>query len=146
MNLKLIDFGFASSKSNDNLSEYLGTPAYMAPEIKKGLEYKGSEVDIFSLAVVLFVIVRGIFPFVEAKENNYWWKLLKNGQYETYFSKIDKKSKLSPEFRDLIINMLAEDGSRRPTIAKIREHPWLDGGNKDCQEIKNQLKAALAQK
>ena len=116
MNIRLIDFGFASYENNDNLSNYLGTPAYMAPEIKKGIQYKGTEVDIFSLAVVLFVIVRGIFPFVEAKENNYWWKLLKNGQIDTYFSKIDKKGKLSDEFRDLIISMLSEEGSERPTI------------------------------
>ena len=35
MNLKLIDFGFASYQNNDKLENYLGTPAYMAPEIKK---------------------------------------------------------------------------------------------------------------
>ena len=79
MNIRLIDFGFASYENNNSLSGHMGTPAYMAPEIKKGLEYKGSEIDVFSLAVVLFVIVRGIFPFFEAKENNYWWKLLKSG-------------------------------------------------------------------
>ena len=79
MNVRLLDFGFASHQNNNNLKNYLGTPAYMAPEIKQGLEYKGTEVDVFSLGVVLFIIVRGLFPFTEAKENNYWWKLIKSG-------------------------------------------------------------------
>ena len=38
---KLIDFGFASYENNDKLTNYCGTPAYMAPEIKKGLEQNG---------------------------------------------------------------------------------------------------------
>ena len=38
---KLIDFGFASYEDNDKLTNYCGTPAYMAPEIKKGLEQNG---------------------------------------------------------------------------------------------------------
>ena len=120
MNIKILDFGFASYQNNDELTSYLGTPAYMAPEIRKGLEYKGSEVDIFALGVVMFIVVRGLFPFTEARENNYWWKLLKSGQIETYFSKIDKDNKLSPQFRDLIISMIAEEGSNRPTIAEIK--------------------------
>ena len=79
MNIRLIDFGFASYENNDDLSGHMGTPAYMAPEIKKGVNYKGTQVDIFSLAVVLFVIVRGIFPFKEAKDTNIWWRLLQTG-------------------------------------------------------------------
>jgi len=79
MNIRLLDFGFASYQNNDQLTSYLGTPAYMAPEIKNGLEYKGAETDIFALAVVMFIVVRGLFPFTEARENNYWWKLIKSG-------------------------------------------------------------------
>ena len=116
MNVRLLDFGFASSQNNDELNCYCGTPAYMAPEIKKGLVYKGREVDIFSLGVVLFIIVRGLFPFTEAKDKDYWYKLIKTGQIGTYFSKIDKNNTLSPEFRDLVISIYAEEGSERPTI------------------------------
>ena len=35
----------------------------MAPEIRKGKEYNGKEIDIFSVGVVLFSLVRGLFPF-----------------------------------------------------------------------------------
>lgn len=38
MNIKIIDFGFASEKI-DNLTQYLGTKTYMAPEIKLRKSY-----------------------------------------------------------------------------------------------------------
>lgn len=33
-NMKLIDFGFSSSKNISNMKSYKGTMSYMAPEIK----------------------------------------------------------------------------------------------------------------
>ena len=38
-NVKLADFGFASSKQIDCLKSYRGTFTYMAPEIKEGKQY-----------------------------------------------------------------------------------------------------------
>lgn len=35
----------------------------MAPEIKEGKIYDGQKVDMFSVGVILFIIVHGIFPF-----------------------------------------------------------------------------------
>lgn len=57
LNLKLADFGFACYKSIDSLKSYRGTMTYMAPEIKEGKVYKGSQVDMFSIGVILFIIV-----------------------------------------------------------------------------------------
>lgn len=65
--LKILDFGFAKQKQLDNLKSYRGTFTYMAPEIKEGKTYNGTEADIFSFGVILFVIVHGIFPFKEAR-------------------------------------------------------------------------------
>jgi len=48
----------------------------MAPEIKEGKIYDGKATDIFSLGVVIFIIVLGIFPFTEAKKDEHFWKLL----------------------------------------------------------------------
>lgn len=56
-NLKIADFGFASYKSIDALNSYRGTMTYMAPEIKEGKTYKGKQVDLFSMGVILFIIV-----------------------------------------------------------------------------------------
>ena len=57
LNLKIADFGFACYKSIDALKSYRGTMTYMAPEIKEGKRYKGTQVDLFSLGVILFIIV-----------------------------------------------------------------------------------------
>ena len=56
-NLKIADFGFATYKQIDALKSYRGTLTYMAPEIKEGKEYQGEKVDMFSLAVIIFIIV-----------------------------------------------------------------------------------------
>ena len=48
----------------------------MAPEIKIGKQYKGTQVDIFSLGVILFVLVQGTYPFNEAREEDRFYALL----------------------------------------------------------------------
>lgn len=52
----------------------------MAPEIKESKVYDGKQADIFSTGVILFIIVQGIFPFGEAKPNDFFYKLIKDGK------------------------------------------------------------------
>merc|ERR1712156_701657 len=47
LNLKLADFGFACYKNIDTLKSYRGTMTYMAPEIKEGKQYAGSQNDTY---------------------------------------------------------------------------------------------------
>jgi len=119
LNLKVADFGFACYKSIDTLKSYRGTMTYMAPEIKEGKQYKGTEVDLFSIGVILFIIVQGIFPFKEARKEEYFYNLLLTGKIDTYFTKVNGNN-LSPEFKDLILKFFAYDGSNRPSIEQIR--------------------------
>jgi len=90
MNAKLLDFGFSTWKDIDSLNAYRGTKTYMAPEIKKQQVYKGTEIDVFSLGVVIFSMVHGLFPFLEAKRSDNWYSLLVRGQSEKYFATLDK--------------------------------------------------------
>jgi len=92
MNLKIADFGFASYKNIDCLKSYRGTMTYMAPEIKEGKVYKGTTVDLFSFGVILFIIVQGIFPFKEARKEEYFYNLILTGQSELYFNKVNGES------------------------------------------------------
>ena len=85
LNLKVADFGYASYKSIDCLKSYRGTMTYLAPEIKEGKEYQGKKVDMFSFGVILFIIVHGIFPFKEARLEEYFYNLLYTGQTDLYF-------------------------------------------------------------
>lgn len=115
MNIKLADYGFATYRKIESLKTYRGTMSYMAPEIKKGELYDGRQTDIFSAGVVLFIIVRGIFPFKEARKDEYFFNLIVTGQHEKYFNKI-KGDYLSDNFKDLIVKMLAYNARDRPTI------------------------------
>ena len=115
LNMKLADFGFACYKSIDALKSYRGTMTYMAPEIKEGKTYKGTQVDMFSLGVILFIIVQGIFPFKEARKEEYFYSLLLNGRIEQYFNKVNGNT-LTEDFKDLILKLFSYDGDKRPTI------------------------------
>lgn len=96
----------------------------MAPEIKKRLAYDGRKADIFSTAVILFIIVNGIFPFQEAITSDVYYQLIINGSLEAYWKKTGVKQ-VSWEFKDLIMKMLSPNGSERPSFEQIREHPWM---------------------
>ncbi len=124
MSLKVADFGFATFRKVTALKSYRGTMTYMAPEIKEGKTYNGMQIDMFSTAVILFIIVQGIFPFKEAKKDEYFYSLLLKGDFATYWKKTGGEN-LSDEFKDLIIKMFSYDGNSRPTTAQIRDHPWM---------------------
>ena len=88
LNLKVADFGFATYKKINALNSYRGTMTYMAPEIKEGKTYDGKKIDIFSTGVILFIIVLGIFPFKEAKKDEYFYSLIIDNKLETYWKKV----------------------------------------------------------
>ena len=124
MNLKVADFGFATYKRIQKLNSYRGTMTYMAPEIKEGKTYDGRQIDIFSTGVILFIIVQGIFPFKEAKKDEYFYNLILSGKLDHYWSKVGG-SGLSKDFKDLILKMFSYDPSKRPTVDQIKQHPWM---------------------
>ena len=124
LHMKVADFGFATFKKIHKLQSYRGTMTYMAPEIKEGKTYDGRQIDIFSTGVILFIIVQGIFPFKEAKKDEYFYNLILTGQIDQYWKKVGGES-LSPEFKDLILKIFSYDGSQRPTLQQLKEHPWM---------------------
>lgn len=79
---------------------------------------------MFSVGVILFIIVQGIFPFKEARKEEYFYNLLLTGQYELYFNKVNGEG-LSSEFKDLILALFSYDGDKRPTIEQLKNHPWV---------------------
>ena len=73
-NLKLIDFGFVG-KNEGLLQTKCGTKSNMAPELHKGKPYSGEKADMFALGVILFSIVTGHPPFMEARPNDGHYRL-----------------------------------------------------------------------
>jgi len=81
---------------------------------------------MFSTGVILFIIVQGIFPFKEAKPDEYFYNLIINNKLDTYWNKVGGNS-LSDEFKDLILRMFAYNPSDRPTVDELKNHPWMAG-------------------
>lgn len=62
--LKLIDFGFCCTASEDVLLYvFCGTPSYMSPEILNKRPYKGFPTDIWASGVLMYAMLCGQFPF-----------------------------------------------------------------------------------
>ena len=88
LTLKIADFGYASFQKEELLSSYRGTFTYMAPEIKEGKKYDGLQIDLFSSGVILFILIKGIFPFKEARKDEFFYNLLCQQKYDDYWEKV----------------------------------------------------------
>lgn len=120
--LKLGDFGLACSwRSGHTMNERCGTIHYLAPEMLAGQRYEGPEIDIWSLGVCLYVMVRGIYPF-NGNNDLELIRRIKMGAYESLNS-----SGLSEALKSLIKGLLQVDRSKRLTLSAIKSHPWVLG-------------------
>lgn len=53
-----------------------GSPTYAAPELVLGKEYLGSEVDVWSMGVLLYALLAGYLPFDDQNIENLYKKIL----------------------------------------------------------------------
>ena len=121
--IKLVDFGFATLKSQGKLSSFLGTPNYAAPELHMKKPYNGVTNDIFALGVTIFVIITGTLPFKYPVESDSLYKYIIMNDYQTYW--IQRNVRMSQSFMELFNNMIAFDYTQRPSIDEIRKSRWM---------------------
>lgn len=120
MNLKIADFGFATT---NNDYKVLGTPNYMAPEIfgKKAYDYK---VDIWALGVIIYFLHYNNLPFNALTANKKFdlrILVLNIKSYNYYF-----KGNINPDLKDLISGILQPAASRL-SLDEIISHPFMNG-------------------
>ena len=88
-NLKLVDFGFSTTFEVDAqqnvLHDKLGSPSFMAPELHYNDSYNGQSVDIFAAGVVLFMMMTGKKPFIEAKKTDAFYKCIPTGRNDLFW-------------------------------------------------------------
>ena len=78
----MIDFGFSViPNSTDLVDSYCGTPAYMAPEIFNRTPYNPFHAEIWSLGVLLYLMLQGLYPFLSSSEDALVEKI-KKGNYK----------------------------------------------------------------
>ena len=121
--ITIVDFGFATKKSNAYLTNFLGTPNYAAPELLLNQPYLGVYDDIFSLGVTLFIIVTGNLPFRLPIPGDNLYQYIINTDYINFWRK--RNINLSPSFMELFDNLIAFDFTQRPSISEIRKSKWM---------------------
>ncbi|KAI8591209.1 5'-AMP-activated protein kinase catalytic subunit alpha-2 [Geranomyces variabilis] len=122
--VKIADFGLSNIMSDGEfLRTSCGSPNYAAPEVINGKLYAGSEVDVWSCGVILYVMLCGRLPF----DDDYIPALFKkiNGGIFTL------PSFLSAPVKQLLQAMLIVDPLKRATIAQIRQLEWFQKGLPD---------------
>jgi serine/threonine protein kinase len=96
--LKIIDFGLACKVTADLLlTDHCGSEEYAAPEVVRGLPYRGCAVDIWAMGVILYDWVVGDLPFGESC------------RAFTFPNEAVQHADLSPELCSLLKDVLCEN-------------------------------------
>ncbi|VDK17586.1 unnamed protein product, partial [Anisakis simplex] len=119
-NVKLCDFGFARHLNDGEFSRtFCGSRAYAAPEILRQIPYNGFSVDVWSAAVVLYIMITGVMPF---NFDNPKKMLKKQMKHRLSFPKLIF---LSDEVKELIYDMLNPSPTERLTYEDVLNSKWL---------------------
>jgi len=121
MEVKLGDFGLATKESFDGERKrtLCGTPNYIAPEVltKKGHSY---EVDIWSIGCILYTLLVGKPPF-ETQTLKETYKRIRANEYHV-------PSRVGPQAKNLIRQLLQDDPLKRPGIETILNDDFMTQG------------------
>ena len=118
-NVKVVDFGFTREYEGkaSYLQTFCGTVCYSAPEMLRGEKYAGEKVDVWSLGIILFALLKGELPFDEDDDAATKAKILKDEP--TYPDTFPEGSK------SLISKLLSKRPFPRPSLADVLADPWL---------------------
>ncbi|KAK8632612.1 hypothetical protein V6N13_073002 [Hibiscus sabdariffa] len=118
--LKVIDFGLSTFfKPGDTLTDVVGSPYYVAPEVLK--RCYGPEADVWSAGVIIYILLCGVPPFWGETEGEIFEEVLK-GQLD--FTS-DPWPNISESAKDLLSKMLVRDPKKRITAFQVLRHNWV---------------------
>eukprot|EP00271_Cylindrocystis_brebissonii_P004804 TRINITY_DN16712_c0_g1_i1.p1 TRINITY_DN16712_c0_g1~~TRINITY_DN16712_c0_g1_i1.p1 ORF type:complete len:683 (+),score=102.30 TRINITY_DN16712_c0_g1_i1:566-2614(+) len=119
--VKLADFGLAARMHpGQPLTGLAGSPVYVAPEILRRKLY-GSEVDMWSLGVALYVALSGFMPYWGRDNKEILSCILR--REPDYTNK--PWPSISKEAKDLVRSLLVVDPRGRLTARSVLHHPWM---------------------
>lgn len=135
INLKLADFGFACECA-EPLYTPCGTLTYIAPEVLVSTPYK-TEIDIWSLGVILYTILSGMPPF-HGSTDQALIKTVVRGRFGFIGPAWEK---ISDEAKDLVSKMLVVNQTERITAEGVLNHPWV----KDAEHTSDESLSIIAE-
>ncbi|KAF9334931.1 Serine/threonine-protein kinase par-1 [Podila minutissima] len=120
----LIDFGLGNVFSNrSRLHTICGSLPYYSPEIARGSNYTGPEVDIWCLGVVLYRMTVGRDPFVGSTKREVKYQIVQDS--------FQLPSALSAGLQQTLRKLLSPDSGRRRSLTLLEGDPWLHEDIKD---------------
>lgn len=128
LNVKISDFGFSTFvQKGDQLSELLGTPGYLAPEMLKrsveaGAPGYNKEIDLWACGVIMYTLLVGFPPFWHRKQL-LMLRSIMEGRYEFVSPEWDD---ISDQAKDMIRKLLVVDPHSRLTATQALSHPFLE--------------------
>jgi len=141
--LKIADFDNSALQKQGKIRSR-GTRFYRAPELIHGRPKNLAKADIYSAAIVLFIMkCGGYYPQTEDELYNGvdFADLLKKRRHEDFWKahcQIQcKPTKTYPKyFRKLINEMMDPDPDQRPSVSDIKTNPWYNERIYDDEELK----------
>jgi len=140
--LKVCDFGVSKVWSATKvLKSFVGTPAFMAPEVlalrnAPHLSYNCKS-DCWSLGVVLYVLLSGHQPFSHHLMGTSVQVQIMNGSYQDMTGSAWKN--VSSVVKDLVMRLLSVNPEHRPSAPEILQHPWFIEDEATCSQARNKM-------
>jgi serine/threonine protein kinase len=110
--VKIIDFGSATELKTAPYTTYEGTKVYSPPEWIERRRYEAMPATVWSLGVLLYDMITGDIPFEH--------------EQQIIRGRLNYRTHVSPEARDLIDCCLTYDPDLRPTLDDILSHPFMN--------------------
>eukprot|EP01094_Clydonella_sp_ATCC50884_P021778 TRINITY_DN4878_c0_g1_i1.p1 TRINITY_DN4878_c0_g1~~TRINITY_DN4878_c0_g1_i1.p1 ORF type:complete len:628 (+),score=185.30 TRINITY_DN4878_c0_g1_i1:187-2070(+) len=118
-NVRVGDFGLSVLYNRDHpsLTARAGTLHYASPETFLGSKIYGTELDVWSIGVVLYVMLHGRYPFWGKNDTESAKAILSsNPKYPRHFP---------PECVQLLQQIFIKAPFQRISISQIKKHPWI---------------------
>lgn len=116
LNVKICDFGLARIKSASATMSAAGSPAYLAPEVIRGLPTAGFPSDIYSFGLV------AIFMFSNTDQRKSWWGIMDPIKLTSKILQGVRPSipmAMPAEIHEIVTRCIDYDPSRRPMASDL---------------------------
>ena len=126
----IADWGFAGLVNNGGyLSNSMGSLYYVSPEVISNESYVGTEVDMWTIGVILYTLSTGCLPFYGSYKLQVLDKIrFCRPNYEISY--------MSADLIQLIDKLLSKKGIDRPTLSELKSCQWMRQ-NEPCLLLPN---------
>lgn len=127
LGVKLIDFGMAALQPKGRLlSTPCGSPHYAAPEVVSSKPYDGTQADVWSCGVILYVMLTGTTPFNYDNNND-----IRSLFRDITAAKYTMPKDICYEAQDLLKRIFRPNPAQRLTMDEVWDHPFLHKFDRD---------------